>query len=351
MSDNTEQIEKEMSCESAPEVPDGTETLETFEVSDASEAPVAPEVSESCEVCETSESSEASDVSATSAANTTPDTRIAPGVENTVQAKPRMRARSVAAFMSVCVVAVTLIAVACFAVAQTNAAGLFTTTVQEITTDGQDVDAHNLAEEESLVADKGADALEKENTPDAQGSDEASADATSGTQESSGVSGQRSYSSNSSNESSSSGHAGRLHESHASDTASDGSSEDASSGADTTGSTDAPSDSQGDTSQTSSITVSVSVSSDAADSSVSASVRTQFSQGASALDALYATGLSVNVKQTSYGAYVVAIGGLAEKDFGSASGWMYAVNGKVPMTACSKYQLCDGDVVTWYYVA
>lgn len=48
--------------------------------------------------------------------------------------------------------------------------------------------------------------------------------------------------------------------------------------------------------------------------------------------------------------YIVSIGGLAEKDCGNSSGWMYTVNGKKPMTSASKYVLQDGDVVEWYYV-
>lgn len=58
-------------------------------------------------------------------------------------------------------------------------------------------------------------------------------------------------------------------------------------------------------------------------------------------------GLSVVHQNKSY---IVSIGGLAEKDCGNSSGWMYTVNGKKPMMAASKYVLQDGDVVEWYYV-
>ncbi|MDO4841322.1 MAG: DUF4430 domain-containing protein [Phoenicibacter congonensis] len=71
--------------------------------------------------------------------------------------------------------------------------------------------------------------------------------------------------------------------------------------------------------------------------------------GATAYDALMACGLSVNAKSTSYGMYVVAIGGLAEKDYGSMSGWLYAVNGNFPGIACSGFTLEDGDYVDWVY--
>ena len=67
-------------------------------------------------------------------------------------------------------------------------------------------------------------------------------------------------------------------------------------------------------------------------------------------DALCALGLSVNAHGSSYGTYVSAIGGLAEKQYGGTSGWMYSVNGTTPMTACSNYVLSNGDNVVWYYV-
>lgn len=95
--------------------------------------------------------------------------------------------------------------------------------------------------------------------------------------------------------------------------------------------------------------VSVSVSSDAAGGSVSGSASPTFAKGATAYDALCATGLSVNASRTQYGVYVSAIGGLAEKQYGGTSGWLYAVNGSTPGIACSSYVLSDGDSVSWYY--
>lgn len=74
------------------------------------------------------------------------------------------------------------------------------------------------------------------------------------------------------------------------------------------------------------------------------------SPGASAYDALLASGVGVNARGSVYGTYVAAIDGLAEKDHGGMSGWVYAVNGVEPQTACSNYKLSDGDVVAWLYV-
>lgn len=98
------------------------------------------------------------------------------------------------------------------------------------------------------------------------------------------------------------------------------------------------------------VTVSVSVSSSAADGRVSGSAHPTFKKGATAYDALCATGLSVSTKSSQYGLYVSAIGGLAEFEYGGKSGWMYSVNGSAPNVSCGKYVLKDGDSVSWYYV-
>lgn len=98
------------------------------------------------------------------------------------------------------------------------------------------------------------------------------------------------------------------------------------------------------------ITVSVSISSSAVGGSVSGGGTFTFNQGATAYDALCACGLSVNARGSQYGLYVSAIGGLAEKEHGGKSGWVYSVNGVSPMTSCANYVLSDGDVVSWFYV-
>ena len=98
------------------------------------------------------------------------------------------------------------------------------------------------------------------------------------------------------------------------------------------------------------ITVTVSVTSSAVGNPVSSGGTFTFNEGATVYDALCALGLSVNARGSSYGTYVSAIGGLAEKQYGGTSGWMYSVNGTTPMTACSNYVLSNGDNVVWYYV-
>ena len=98
------------------------------------------------------------------------------------------------------------------------------------------------------------------------------------------------------------------------------------------------------------VTVTVSVTSSAVGNPVSSGGTFTFNEGATVYDALCALGLSVNAHGSSYGTYVSAIGGLAEKQYGGTSGWMYSVNGTTPMTACSNYVLSNGDSVVWYYV-
>lgn len=112
----------------------------------------------------------------------------------------------------------------------------------------------------------------------------------------------------------------------------------------------ASADSQGGSQQPGHVTVTVSVTSSAVGNPVSSGGTFTFNEGATPYDALCALGLSINAHGSSYGTYVAAIGGLAEKEHGGTSGWMYSVNGVTPNTACSNYVLSNGDTVVWYYV-
>ena len=107
---------------------------------------------------------------------------------------------------------------------------------------------------------------------------------------------------------------------------------------------------QGGSQESGYVTVTVSVTSSAVGNPVSSSGTFTFNEGATVYDALCALGLSVNAHGSSFGTYVAAIGGLAEKEHGGTSGWMYSVNGVAPNTACSNYVLHNGDSVVWYYV-
>jgi len=120
--------------------------------------------------------------------------------------------------------------------------------------------------------------------------------------------------------------------------------------ADVTSSSTVDSSVSADTSQkASTISVSVAVDGSAAGAG-SGSATVTLDAGASVYDALVATGASVNARSSVYGTYVSAINGLAEREHGASSGWVYSVNGTEPSTACSNYGLSDGDSVAWTYV-
>lgn len=147
--------------------------------------------------------------------------------------------------------------------------------------------------------------------------------------------------------------AGQGSESTGGSSSSDGSSSSAGSatgGGSASNSGNASAGNQGGSQQPGYVTVTVSVTSSAVGNPVSSGGTFTFNKGATAYDALCALGLSVNAHGSSYGTYVAAIGGLAEKEHGGTSGWMYSVNGVAPNTACSNYVLSNGDRVVWYYV-
>lgn len=96
------------------------------------------------------------------------------------------------------------------------------------------------------------------------------------------------------------------------------------------------------------ITVSITVDGSRAGAG-SSSATLSLQSGSTVYDALAASGVSYNAKSTGYGMYVSSIAGLAEKDHGGMSGWLYSVNGVVPNYACSSYELSDGDSVYWWY--
>lgn len=97
------------------------------------------------------------------------------------------------------------------------------------------------------------------------------------------------------------------------------------------------------------LSVSVTVDGSAAKGS-SFTVNLQVQEGTSVYDALLASGAGVNARSTSFGMYVAAINGLAERDHGPQSGWVYSVNGVQPNYTSDAYVLHDGDSVVWMYV-
>lgn len=214
-----------------------------------------------------------------------------------------------------------------------------------------DVEASSADGADEAKADKGedsneADAANKESedkkdaSSDASGSDESKSKGDGSSSDNSASSG----SSDSGSGSSSSSNAGS-----GSSSSSSGASS-SSSGSSSSSSSAGGSSQPGTSAPAGTVTVYVSVSSSAVGNPVSGGGTFTFNQGATVYDALCACGLSMNASNTGYGIYVSAIGGLAEKEHGGNSGWMYSVNGAVPMTACSNYVLSNGDSVSWYYV-
>lgn len=54
--------------------------------------------------------------------------------------------------------------------------------------------------------------------------------------------------------------------------------------------------------------------------------------------------------ESGYGSvYIEGINHIYEKQAGSLSGWMFAVNGKAPGVGASAYDVKDGDNITWHY--
>ena len=146
---------------------------------------------------------------------------------------------------------------------------------------------------------------------------------------------------------------GQVSESTGGSSSSDGSSSSAGSatgGGSASSSGGASAGNQGGSQESGYVTVTVSVTSSAVGNPVSSSGTFTFNEGATVYDALCALGFSVNAHGSSFGTYVAAIGGLAEKEHGGTSGWMYSVNGATPDKACSNYVLSNGDSVVWYYV-
>lgn len=81
----------------------------------------------------------------------------------------------------------------------------------------------------------------------------------------------------------------------------------------------------------------------------SRSVSVTLGRGATAYDALVATGAAVGARPSPFGTYVTSVDGLAAGERGGESGWKYSVDGAVPNVACSSFSLSDGQSVRWYY--
>lgn len=83
-------------------------------------------------------------------------------------------------------------------------------------------------------------------------------------------------------------------------------------------------------------------------------VTVEFSGGETAWDAFLTAAQSAKLQYESDGtgesAYLIGIGNLYTGDAGDDSGWVFEVNGESPDVGCGRYELQDGDAVTFRYV-
>lgn len=63
----------------------------------------------------------------------------------------------------------------------------------------------------------------------------------------------------------------------------------------------------------------------------------------------YGIALEFSISPIYSTAYIEGIGNLYERDCGTGSGWLYAVNGAFPNVGCSEYAVSDGDTIAWLY--
>ncbi len=80
-------------------------------------------------------------------------------------------------------------------------------------------------------------------------------------------------------------------------------------------------------------------------------VNCTLASGGTVFDALQSVtttaGISLVYTNSSFGAYITGIGGLTA---GGSAGWMYKVNGTLPMVGAGSYALSNGDEIVWGYV-
>ena len=88
-------------------------------------------------------------------------------------------------------------------------------------------------------------------------------------------------------------------------------------------------------------------------SGVMLSTAVEVAPGSSVYDALTAaakqTGIPISTSGSGKRVYIVSICSLAERDFGTKSGWMYSVNGQYPSVSCGARTVLDGDRIAFRY--
>lgn len=72
-------------------------------------------------------------------------------------------------------------------------------------------------------------------------------------------------------------------------------------------------------------------------------------EGTTVYDALVDTGLDLAVDSSSGSVYVDGIGGVIGSQTSSTAGWLYTVNGEVPMVGADSQKIEEGDQVVWTF--
>ena len=98
------------------------------------------------------------------------------------------------------------------------------------------------------------------------------------------------------------------------------------------------------------IEVEVTIDSTAAEGGSQQACSVEVPEGASALDALLATGVDVSVEDSDYGKYVSAVGGVEEQTGDTSAGWTYTVDGEMPNDSADAHAIEAGDEIVWTYV-
>ena len=78
-------------------------------------------------------------------------------------------------------------------------------------------------------------------------------------------------------------------------------------------------------------------------------VAVEVPEGATAYDALEASGFEFVASDSEYGKFIESIVGVANGDFGETSWWLYTANGEEVMVGCDAFELTNGDSIEWTY--
>ena len=79
------------------------------------------------------------------------------------------------------------------------------------------------------------------------------------------------------------------------------------------------------------------------------STTVSLSGGETVYDVLRAVCAENGIALVGNSGYIKSIDGLAERDCGGGSGWLYRVNGVSPSISCGNYEVFDGDDIEWLY--